>query len=172
MKKTKICLLIILIIFLTVAGVRIYHVNREFPQVETLEISRGETAEISGCEVRLLSLEIDSPESFGVDRKYDDELILAAEIEVLNNTAETVSFPYYKLSAERGAWSNDAAMDIFSKINGFEIGQSEIAPDEKKTVRLGYVMTKTQFASGMWEKINAEDFEITMLDYPKRIVFK
>ena len=143
MKKTKICLLIILIIFLTVAGVRIYHVNREFPQVETSEIS-----------------------------KYDDELILAAEIEVWNKTAETVSFPYYKLSAERGAWSNDAAMDIFLKLNGFEIGQSEIAPDEKKTVRLGYVMTKTQFASRLWEKITSEDFDITMLDYPKRIVFK
>lgn len=172
MKKIKTCLLILSVIFLTLAGVRIYHVNREFPQVKTLEIKRSETAEISGCEVKLISLEIDLPESFGVDRKDNDDLLLAAEIEVWNKTAEAISFPYYRLSAERGAWSNDADMEIFRKFNGFEIGQSEIAPDEKKTVRLGYIMLKTQFTSKAWEKINSEGVAITMLDYPKRIVFK
>lgn len=172
--KTGICLAAACLI---AAGVvKIAAVNREYPQVVTEKIIKGDSADIGdGVLMCLKGTEYRSAEEAVAEygEAFTDEMeegydyvVAEVTVEMENTTDKEQDIPLYEIYIESENYCNGLAPEVYFCLSDDMAMEQTLPAGETRTVKLGYVLYEVQFNRRQWEHLEEEEFYLVREMYP------
>ena len=159
-----------------IAAIQIVRVNQQYPQVEVVNIDKGQTAQlISGIDMQVVSAQWNSKEEaaqlYGEDFSQAMEedcnyRTVAVTVELSNTTSEEINVSLYNIYLENNIYCNGLAPEVFFRIGNNQAMDISIASNEKQEVMLGYVVYELQFTKAQWNNMPDSTFYLADERYP------
>lgn len=177
-KKILFCLFLFLLLFFIM--LRIWYINRTYPEPKVKTYSQGETLRTQDFE---LTLEIwkfynqTDLEQLLANNHIDDiapkaqKKMFCTQLSVKNITNEVNSIDITDFSFESLAWHNQWDMELFYILNGTSDMIFELAPGETCDVILPIILYDFQFKTHSWKNITQRPFFLVISYYPTKYVF-
>jgi hypothetical protein len=186
-KGKKVLLLCVIAVAVTLSAVRIYDINRQYPDAKIVMHEVGETIPGGGTSVtvnggelidvaELARLAPDYEEILMdpnvVDPPYRDDQIryLLFRVTVANDTEEAQRMSLVEMCADALIWSNGIELDLYREMNPdfASPARIELAPRQTAEIILPYQLSDVQFKEKDWAKIDEWDFDLSLSTYPTR----
>lgn len=185
MKKKKIIVIVLTIVFAAFFLYRYRSLNMQFPNPKLREAYIGEAMEFEEITFELEKVEmldgkgvnaLDSDIVIATDpsgKPFPDEEIRVVlnyiQIKNCGNKQKAVDFS--RINAESGAWGNGINGEIFMALNpGVSVQKEVIKPGEVRNVVIPFSMLSTMFKEKDWESIDERVFSTVLNLYPEKIV--
>ena len=181
LKVTGIALVVIL---LTVWGIRVLRVNQQTPQVQTkitevgewfqwkenVKLRTGGVRFMENDEIRsLYRLDDDETEPFpGMIIK-----LMWVTVTFKNDSSKSADIDILDIGASTSGWSNIPDYDFYYKIgNPKRQHHFELESQEEVTMDLPYLFAKPNFRNGQWKKIEGKEYLLVTSLYPIKHMVK
>lgn len=189
--SVRTCISIILSVALvTGIGMRIYVVNREYPQTKLIKIEKDqyETVEhhvamrVSGTRrfsqealQKQYGADITDAINEEVQEDTTEYVILAVTVVFQNNSKKMRTVDLTNISLENVSYTNGIAPELFSLWNDTPELEFELKPGRTEKKTLTYIIYKLQFSEQQWKQV-AADMPFYLVDqeqrYPKRVCWE
>ncbi len=174
MKKSKLTIIITVIILIVIMGVKYKDINNQYPQAKEEEYRIGDKVEYRGIEISVENVRlIDNDEINNMDlqeSKFYEEYqrkAIVATVNFINNSNESKSVESDYFEAATLDWHNGLNYEIFNVLNGGEKRPYvELNPKEEITLQLPYEMFDFQFERKTWDNIEDLQFNLVLEIYP------
>ncbi len=178
--KSRIFIILSLLVVLFCSFL-IYTVNAKTPPAKEINVAFGEEFIADDLSISAIDFEYISLSKFfelypDVDKKEFEEngeiktaYILIPTLKIKNMSNNTENCPLYFFTLETNIWSNGIDMEIFLALNPEKSLDTKINPGSEITVKLPYLIHKTQFLEDDWSNVLHDKYAITLSTYPEYI---
>ena len=172
------------LVVLLLSFVQIGRVNQMYPNATVAEVTLGETIEYQNVHLTATNMSLAYIDSVDEDFEVEvtdengntltkkDVRVLLVDLSYQNLSSEKVQIPLFPYTAVCGGWSNGVSQELFSKLNPEKSLMLNLAPQEKTTVTLPYIMYSIQFVPKKWGEIEKYPFELVLSFYPTKSIIK
>lgn len=153
---------------------RIIKVNQNAVKVNEVTFNSNETFQLKQLDITVQQHGIYSRDD--VKQKYpqmntdaivwdDEDLLLVAEIDVKNNTAEEHSFRCSNVHVQSGAFTNVSDNVAIKSVNK----GLKVKPDEENIYYTAIPLKKVFFTKKQWNNIRNSEYELVLSEFPELV---